>query len=77
MLLRSVWIVSIHVSQGSLDALVTAGELIARTGVERPTSRHATIYLHRTRKLSALPAGSPIEDTVEAAVARLSATDSK
>lgn len=38
-----------------------AGEQIARTGVERPTSREVTIYLHRAYELKQLPSEFPIE----------------
>ncbi len=38
-----------------------AGEPIARTGVERPTSREVTIYLHESVKLATLPPELPVE----------------
>jgi hypothetical protein len=38
-----------------------AGETIARTGVERPTSREVTIYLHEDVELAALPPELPVE----------------
>lgn len=38
-----------------------AGEAIARTGVERPTSREVTIYLHESVQLATLPPELPVE----------------
>jgi hypothetical protein len=38
-----------------------AGEPIARTGVERPTSREVTIYLHESVALAELPPELPVE----------------
>ena len=38
-----------------------AGEAIARTGVERPTSREVTLYLHETVQVRSLPAAFPVE----------------
>ncbi len=38
-----------------------AGEAIARTGVERPTSREVTLYLHETIQVRKLPAAFPVE----------------
>lgn len=38
-----------------------AGEELARTGVERPTSREVTIYLHESIELAALPPEMPVE----------------
>ena len=38
-----------------------AGENIARTGVERPTSRDVTIYVHESIKLADLPPELPLE----------------
>ena len=38
-----------------------AGEPIARTGVERPTSREVTIYLHESVELAKLPPELPVE----------------
>ena len=38
-----------------------AGEDIARTGVERPTSKEVTLYHHRSVELSKLPENLPIE----------------
>jgi len=38
-----------------------AGETIARTGVERPTSREVTIYVHAGVQLAALPSELPVE----------------
>jgi hypothetical protein len=38
-----------------------AGEPIARTSAERPTSREATLYLHESVKLADLPPELPIE----------------
>ncbi|MFQ5807280.1 MAG: GTPase, partial [Phycisphaerae bacterium] len=38
-----------------------AGEPIARTGVERPTSREVTIYLHESVELATLPPELPVE----------------
>lgn len=38
-----------------------AGEPIARTGVERPTSREITLYLHQDVGLSAFPTELPLE----------------
>ena len=37
-----------------------AGEPIARTGVERPTSREVTIYLHESVELAQLPPELPV-----------------
>ena len=37
-----------------------AGEDVARTGVERPTSREVTLYLHSTVKIAHLPKEYPI-----------------
>ena len=38
-----------------------AGEDVARTGVERPTSREVTLYMHSTVNVSKLPAKYPLE----------------
>ncbi len=38
-----------------------AGEPVARTGVERPTSREVTIYLHKTVQIQRLPREFPVE----------------
>ncbi len=38
-----------------------AGEEIARTGVERPTSKEVTLYRHRSVELSKLPESLPID----------------
>jgi len=38
-----------------------AGEEIARTGVERPTSREATLYVHESARLADLPKDLPVE----------------
>ena len=38
-----------------------AGQAIARSGVERPTSREVTVYLHRSLTLQQLPDGLPLE----------------
>ena len=38
-----------------------AGQSIARTGVERPTSREVTIYLHNTIRIQNLPEEFPVE----------------
>ncbi|MDD5033776.1 MAG: GTPase domain-containing protein [Methylococcaceae bacterium] len=38
-----------------------AGQAIARTGVERPTSREVSIYLHESLHIRQLPAGFPVE----------------
>jgi hypothetical protein len=38
-----------------------AGEAIARTGVERPTSREITVYLHESVELATLPPELPVE----------------
>lgn len=38
-----------------------AGERIARTGVERPTSREVTLYLHDTVSVSHLPRDFPLD----------------
>jgi hypothetical protein len=38
-----------------------AGEPIARTGVERPTSREVTIYVHESVELAKLPPDLPID----------------
>ncbi|MDJ0957150.1 MAG: 50S ribosome-binding GTPase [Arenicellales bacterium] len=40
-----------------------AGRAIAEVGVERPTSRRATIYLHESQSISALPQNSPAMHT--------------
>ena len=40
-----------------------AGEAIAAVGVERPTSRRATIYLHESQNIAALPEDSPAKRT--------------
>ena len=40
-----------------------AGERIAAVGVERPTSRRATLYLHRSQTIGSLPEQSPILET--------------
>ncbi len=40
-----------------------AGQPIARVGVERPTSREVTLYLHRDRELAELPPELPLEET--------------
>lgn len=40
-----------------------AGQRIAATGVERPTSRRATLYLHDSRQLATLDERSPIADS--------------
>lgn len=40
-----------------------AGEPIARTGLERPTSHEVTLYLHRDFQLGLLPAELPIAHT--------------
>ncbi|HBR98056.1 MAG TPA: GTP-binding protein [Gammaproteobacteria bacterium] len=39
-----------------------AGESIARTGVERPTSREVTLYLHQSASLNKLPKTFPTDD---------------
>lgn len=41
-----------------------AGRNIAKTGVERPTSREVTLFLHRDFEVRDLPAELPQEDTV-------------
>lgn len=41
-----------------------AGEAIARTGVERPTSKEVTLYIHRDFQLRSLPEELPEEDAV-------------
>ena len=38
-----------------------AGEELARVGVERPTSREVTIYLHESIELASLPPEMPVE----------------
>lgn len=38
-----------------------AGEEVARTGIERPTSREVTFYLHASHKLERLPHEFPLE----------------
>lgn len=38
-----------------------AGRALARTGVERPTSHEATLYLHTTVTLASLPSGMPAD----------------
>ncbi len=38
-----------------------AGEAIARTGAERPTSREVTVYLHEAVELATLPPELPVE----------------
>jgi len=38
-----------------------AGQSVARTGVERPTSREITVYLHADARLAKLPAPLPVE----------------
>ncbi len=38
-----------------------AGQSIARVGVERPTSREVSIYLHESLSLRQLPAGFPVD----------------
>lgn len=38
-----------------------AGQAIARTGVERPTSREVSLYLHESLSLQRLPEGFPID----------------
>ena len=43
-----------------------AGEDIARTGVERPTSKEVTLYHHRAVELSKLPEALPIEKIKQA-----------
>ncbi len=40
-----------------------AGQNIAKTGIERPTSREVTLYHHQSVSISQLPAGLPIEKT--------------
>jgi len=40
-----------------------AGENIARTGVERPTSHEVTLYLHRDYRLGEFPPDLPLEET--------------
>lgn len=39
-----------------------AGARVARTGVERPTSREVTLFVHESVRLADLPAGLPVED---------------
>lgn len=46
-----------------------AGQAIARTGVERPTSREVSIYLHESLHIRQLPEGFPV-DRVRAAYHR-------
>ena len=38
-----------------------AGQAIARVGVERPTSREVTLFLHRSSAIQHLPPGLPLE----------------
>lgn len=38
-----------------------AGEKVAKTGIERPTSREVTFYLHASAKLERLPPGLPLD----------------
>ncbi len=38
-----------------------AGEPVARTGVERPTSREVTIYIHKSVQIQKLPEEFPVE----------------
>jgi GTPase SAR1 family protein len=38
-----------------------AGEDIARTGIERPTSREVSVYLHESTRIRQLPAGFPLD----------------
>lgn len=38
-----------------------AGELIARSGIERPTSREVTLYCHRSLPVDTLPADLPLD----------------
>jgi len=38
-----------------------AGEPIARTSAERPTSRHITVYVHRSISVNRLPDGFPMD----------------
>lgn len=38
-----------------------AGETVARTGIERPTSREVTIYVHRSVELNQLPKDFPVD----------------
>lgn len=38
-----------------------AGESVAKTGIERPTSREVTFYLHTSTKLERLPPGIPLD----------------
>lgn len=40
-----------------------AGESIARTGVERPTSHEVTLYLHGDYRLGEFPADLPLDET--------------
>ena len=40
-----------------------AGESVARTGVERPTSHEVTLYLHGDYRLGEFPADLPLEET--------------
>jgi energy-coupling factor transporter ATP-binding protein EcfA2 len=40
-----------------------AGQVIAKAGVERPTSREVTLFHHRACHLSALPANLPLDKT--------------
>lgn len=39
-----------------------AGESIARTGIERPTSREVTVYLHQSLSIANLPDAYPTKD---------------
>lgn len=43
-----------------------AGQAIARTGVERPTSREVTMYRHRAVQLSKLPENLPFDEIRQA-----------
>lgn len=40
-----------------------AGHPVAAAGVRRPTSTHATLYVHRDQALQGFPQGSPVADT--------------
>lgn len=40
-----------------------AGHPVAPAGVRRPTSTHATLYVHRDQTLQGFPQGSPVADT--------------
>ncbi len=40
-----------------------AGEAVAKVGVERPTSREVTLYLHESHALSSLPKEFPVNKT--------------